>query len=51
MDRLGSTLETIQNVVNPTTGVPTGQRGFVYYSRVTSGVVVPGAIQVVTVKS
>lgn len=42
-DRLGSTIEPIPNVVNTSTGNPTGQRGMIFRFRSGSAVVNPNA--------
>ncbi|MFK4243544.1 phage major capsid protein [Micromonospora chokoriensis] len=45
VDRIGTTLEFVPNLMDPTTGRPSGRRGYILYFRTGSDVVVPNAFR------
>lgn len=46
--RVGATVETVQHVIDTTTGNPTGQRGTLMWSRYGSDAIVPNAFRLLT---
>lgn len=44
-DRIGSTIEFVQNLMDPTTGRPSGRRGLILWFRTGSDVTVPNAFR------
>ncbi|SIR13109.1 phage major capsid protein [Micromonospora avicenniae] len=49
VDRIGTTIELIPNLMDPATGRPSGKRGLVLYFRTGSDVVVPNAFRLLNV--
>ncbi|NOX24413.1 MAG: hypothetical protein GXP36_15160 [Actinobacteria bacterium] len=48
-DRIGSTVELVENVVDSATGRPTGQRGVIHYWRTGSNVATVNAFRILNV--